>query len=348
MTAADQPSYPDPGDFFLDALPEPVLASMEVRDRWFATAGVSSEGEAFFLSDLQRWLAGSTLRVAFLGGDTALHRDIESATRQITDGCGITLDFGFNATTGQYRTWSTGDMDYAADIRVSFDQHGFSSLIGRDSITASIGVADQPMGGRPGQRSLNLGGFPLQRPAKWPGVVRHEFLHACAFFHEHQHPSGGCEMQFRWEDPPGYQPTTDKQGGYIVDAAGLQPGIYTYLAGNPNFWSRAKVDHNLRPGSATGAVVGQFDPASIMLYQFPPLFYRMFPNPCSPTGNGLDLSPGDIAGLLRLYPLESSVASTVNARRTGVVEALSGAAELPEDLRAGIANLTRQQNTSMP
>jgi hypothetical protein len=326
----------------LDVLPDSVIATMEVRDRWFTAAAVSAEGQAFFLSDLLRWPAGSTLRVAFMGGDTALHRDIETATRQVTDAANLSLDFGFDPATGRFRTWSTSDTEYQADIRVSFDQRGFNSLIGRDSITSTIGAADDPIGGRPHQRSLNLGGFPIQRPANWMGVVRHEFLHAVAFRHEHQHPLGGCELQFRWEDDAGYFPTTDRTGRFVPDSEGRRPGVYTLLAGPPNGWPREKVDHNLRPRGAAGALLGDFDQASIMLYRFPAPYYRTFPNPCAPTGNGIDLSGGDIEALLRAYPFDTVESSTQNTRRAGVVDVLSGFKELPRDLRAAIDNLARR------
>lgn len=326
-------------DTVLDVLPDAVVATMEVRDRWFAAAATAPDGNAFFLSDLLRWPVGSTLRVAFLGGDTELHRDIEAATRQITDAGNLTLDFGFDAATRRYRTWSTSDTEYTAEIRVSFDQRGFSSLIGRDSAMSTIGASDDPMGGRPYQRSLNLGGFPIQRPANWEGVVRHEFLHAIAFRHEHQHPMGGCDLQFRWEDDPGYLPTTDATGRYVTDSEGRRPGLYTMMAGPPNNWPRQKVDHNLRPRTPAGALIGDFDQSSVMLYRFPALYYRTFPNPCTPTGNGIDLSEGDVRAMMLAYPFDEGEAATQNARRTGVVETLSAFKKLPDDLRAALDNL---------
>lgn len=260
-------------DVLLDSLPESVIASMEVRDRWFTRSSVSNDGQFFVIEDLLRWIPGQTIRVAFLGGDTALHRDIEEVTKQITDVCNIKLDFGFNPATGNYRIWSTEDTTYQAEIRVSFDQDGYFSLLGTDSVSPNIGAPNGPVGGRPHQRSLNLEGFHIQRPASWMGTVLHEFLHALAFHHEHQSPNGGCDDEFRWQDDPNYQPTKDAQGRYVTDANGNRPGIYTYLAGYPNRWSKSKVDHNLRQISPSGLSSSAFDQESIMLYRFPNLFY---------------------------------------------------------------------------
>ena len=78
----------------LEALPEHVISTMEVRDRWFTRSAPPPEhGEAFVVEDLLRWEPGQTVRVAFLGGDTDLHADIAEATREITEACNIKLDF---------------------------------------------------------------------------------------------------------------------------------------------------------------------------------------------------------------------------------------------------------------
>ena len=320
----------------VDNLPDSVVASMEVRDRWFTTSSPSGDTKSFLIGDLVRWLPGQTLRVAFLGGDTALHRDIEDATRQITDACNIKLDFGFNPTTGKYRTWSTSDTTYSAEIRVSFDQGGYFSLLGNDSISPNIGAPGQPVGGRPNQRSLNLGGFHVQRPASWKGTTRHEFLHALAFHHEHQSPSGGCDSEFRWEDDPGYQPTRNAQGVYIIDANGKRPGIYTYLAGAPNFWGVAKVDHNLRQIRTSDVIVGGFDRGSIMLYRFQDFFYRTAPSPCAPIGDGQNLSTSDKAGLRKIYPHTPNEVESLTERRLGAFKSLLNSEVLSTELKKGV------------
>ncbi len=288
-------------DVVLDNLPDSIQASLEVRERFLDSLPSDSGGFRFIAADLQRWRPSDTVTVAFLGGDSDLHREIAAATEVISEACNLTLDFGVDESTGAHRTWSEEDQEYQADIRVSFDKSGYWSLVGTDSIDPQIGFAHQDVGGRPYQRSLNLGGFTVQRPSNWEGVVRHEFLHALAFHHEHQNMRGPCSEAFRWEDDFGYQPTQDDDGRFVPDSQGRRPGIYTYLAGFPNFWSKARVDHNLRTEESPGVVAGPFDSASVMLYRFPSLFYRTEDNPCAPTGDGVALSEGDKRGLSLLY-----------------------------------------------
>jgi hypothetical protein len=78
-------------------------------------------------------------------------------------------------------------------------------------------------------------------------VVLHEFGHALACIHEHQHPEAGIP----W----------DKEA------------VYSYYTGPPNNWTKAQVDHNLfRKYSASITQFSEFDPASIMLYSIPNAF----------------------------------------------------------------------------
>ncbi len=325
--------------FVLEDLPDHVTASLEARAKWFASLPQGNNpGFEFIVDDLQAWLPGQTVRVAFLGGTTPLHKDIADATKQITNNCNIKLDFGFNATTGTYRTWSTSDTVHAAEIRVSFDQNGYFSLVGRDSSNPTIGAPGQPVGGRANQRSLNLGGFDVTKPASWMKTTRHEFLHALAFHHEHQSPMGGCDAQFRWDDDAGYQFTQDANGQFVTDPNGKRPGIYTYLSGAPNHWSKEKVDHNLRQAPLGSGTAGTFDRASIMLYRFPALFYVSTPNPCAPLGGGEDLSGGDIAGLKFLYPSTSADIQQITKRHTSVRDVISKNAGIKENVKQVYTN----------
>jgi hypothetical protein len=314
-------------DILLESLPDAVEATIRKRDKWVAERGAGSAGLEFLVSDVQRWTPGRTVRVAFLGGNEQLHRDLEDATRVITDACNLKLTFR-DTSNGPYRKWSEQDTDYAAEIRVSFDMGGYFSLVGTDSINQAIGAPTDPVGGHPGQRSLNLGGFDVQRPATWRGTARHEFLHALSFHHSHQNMRGPCEQEFRWDDDPGYQPTRDARGVFVADPAGLRPGIYTYLSGPPNSWPRSRVDHNLRSQiDDPNVVAGPFDAASVMLYRFPPLFYKNVPSRCAPTGDGTELSDGDRRGLRLLYPQVAAELESVSTAQQALAAALEKRAE---------------------
>ncbi|MFV0526457.1 MAG: hypothetical protein ACK5RL_18380 [Acidimicrobiales bacterium] len=288
--------------FRLDDPPEDVVASVAARDEWRAGQAGRNASLAFIAGDVDRWPSPSTVTVAFLGGTVHLHHRIAEAAGAISESCGLTLDFGHDPDTGRYRSWAETDTTHAADIRVGFDQPGHWSLAGTASIDRSVGVAGGAAGGRPGQRSLNLHGFDRELPVDWAGTVLRVFLQAIAFHHDHQNRRGPCRTGFRWEDDDTYQRTVDRRGVHITDPNGRRAGIYTYLSGAPNQWSRAKVDRRLRSTATDGPAAYPLDPASAMLYRFPELFYRQWPSPCAPTSDGQTLSDGDRRGLDLLYP----------------------------------------------
>ena len=87
------------------------------------------------------------------------------------------------------------------------------------------------------QATLNLGFLD-------GGTAGHEFGHAVGLAHEHSSPAGGI----LWNKP-------------VVLAA---------LAGPPNFWDAAMVEHNVFFKYSLDQINGtEFDPDSIMLYAFP-------------------------------------------------------------------------------
>ena len=345
-------------DIVLDALPDSVVASMEARDAWLSSLPPTSSGLEFIVTDVQAWTPGQRVRVAFLGGSAGLRRDIVEATAQIGDACSLVLDFGWDGVSDTFHEWSPDDTEPSFEIRVSFDMGGYWSLVGTDSSNPSIGSPIGDIGGRPHQRSLNLGGFDVQRPSSWRGTVRHEFLHALGFHHEHQNMRGPCEDEFRWDNDEGYQPTTDSRGAFVTDSAGRRPGIYTYLAGFPNSWPRAKVDHNLRTEDDPDAVASAFDAASVMLYRFPSLFYRTSPSPCAPSGDGLSLSEGDARGLRLLYPQTADELNAIVERKSELLESLEpdeglglegigGSVESPDTFAGHAARVLRRTAESL-
>lgn len=309
--------------FYLEALPEDVQATVEARNSWLKGLPKGPDGLEFLVAEVSRWNPGQAVRVAFNGGDTRLHRDVAEATEQITASCNLRLDFGFNQQLGTFRHWSSADTAHAADIRVSFNLPGFFSLVGTDSRNSAIGATTSPIGGRAHQCSLNLGNFHVQRPTNWKGVVRHEFLHALAFHHEHQNLSGPCQNEFRWDDDPGYVPTQDNRDVFVEDSAGRRPGVYTFLSGAPNKWAKAKVDHNLRANAGAALTPGAFDRESVMLYRFPALFYKSTPSSCEPGGDGINLSAGDKKGLKLLYPGAANDMQTIADRREALLQTVN-------------------------
>jgi len=316
-------------DLALEVFPADVRRTLVQQASWRRQIARSNPSLEFIATGLGSWTPGSTVTVGFYGGDAELHRQIAEATTQLTDACNVELCFGLNSATGRYRSWSERDDSYSADIRVSFDQPGFWSHVGMDSIDPTIGAPGGLVGGRPHQRSMNLGGFDLHLPVRWERTVRHEFMHALAFHHAHMNTGSVCRGEFRWDDDDGYVRTRD-DGSFIADTEGRRPGIYTYMSGAPNNWTREMIDRNLRTIEPASMAASPFDSASIMLYRFPELFYQTSPSPCAPIGYGVDLSDADKRGLARLYPYDLSQIDALIERAVTARHALAALAPVPD------------------
>jgi hypothetical protein len=304
----------------MERYPDRLQARVELYRRMLSTPRSSAGGFSphFILSLTRRWQQpGQTLKVAFRGGDTPLHRDIATAVTEWTKYANLNFDFGVDSATGNYRTWSRSDTTFAADIRVSFDQSGYYSLVGNDSINGTIT--------RPGEESLNLEGFDQVRPNDWKNVALHEFGHAIGFEHEHQSPVAPCD--FRFDNDPGYVLTTDSFGQYMPDSEGRRPGLYTLLGGPPNNWPAAVVDFNLKQLPESHAYdVGPFDKDSIMKYFFPDwMFVSGVTSACYTGAENLVISDGDKQGAAKVYPRAQESIRAVSALR---VQALEGATKV--------------------
>jgi hypothetical protein len=280
----------------MEAYPNRFQARLEQRARNLSslTAPVGGHAPHFILNLSKRWEPAQSLKIAFKGGDSVLHGKIADAVTEWTQYANLKFDFGNDPATGKYRVWDSSDKTFSAEIRVSFDQSGYYSLVGNDSVNPAVS--------KPGEESLNLQGFDINLPSDWKAVALHEFGHAISFEHEHQMPLAPCD--FRFNDDSGYVPTTDEFGQFIKDSKGRRPGLYTVLGGPPNNWPKAVVDFNLQQLPQSHAYeVGPFDKLSIMKYFFEDwMFDSGKDSPCYSPSENLKLSDGDQAGAAKVYP----------------------------------------------
>jgi hypothetical protein len=319
----------------LESYPDAVKASIELRDKQIADAASNVRTVPFHLivPTLDRWVPGSTVRVAFNGGNPVLYAKIEDAAQEWTKPGVANLRLQFKSATGEYNQWSANDTQYQAEIRVAFasgNSGGYWSHVGKNSIDPSLS------GGAPAQASLNLDSFDQSLPGDWRAVVMHEFGHALGFQHEHQNPAGGCD--FRFDDDPGYVLTKDQAGWYASDPNGKRPGLYTYLGGKANFWPRNKVDFNLRAIPVSSAfLVGAFDKTSIMKYFFGAFMFVAAENsPCFTPSENLVISDQDKSGARQAYSTDANAISAVILQKKQLSNELLASPKISSSLSSTI------------
>jgi len=140
------------------------------------------------------------------------------------------------------------------------------------------------------------------------GVILHEFGHMIGLGHEHQNPDGGIV----WNEQA------------VIDS----------LAGPPNFWSPEQTRHNvLRKYSADQIHGTNFDPNSVMLYEFPGSWTQNMPGGTQGNDDLSEVDKSFIAGA-KMYP----------GREGGGQQGEVEATELPifEPLSGAIANAGEQ------
>jgi hypothetical protein len=167
----------------------------------------------------KKWANGRTLRVHFIGGQQTVRQKVMSYASEWMNHANVRLQFVD---------------DPAAEIRVSFTLgDGSWSYLGTDALSIPQGRA-----------TMNYGWLtPTSPEDEYSRVVLHEFGHALACIHEHQHPQAGIP----WD----------------------REAVYSYYW-RTNGWSRAEVDNNIfRLIPASQTQFSQFDPTSIMCYSVP-------------------------------------------------------------------------------
>src|SRR4051812_41017536 len=88
----------------MEVLPDAVQASIEIHQMQIAAAaqGVTSLPNYLLVPTLDRWTPGSTVRVAFSGGDGNLRSQIESAANEWTKAGVANIKFQFRQPNGSF------------------------------------------------------------------------------------------------------------------------------------------------------------------------------------------------------------------------------------------------------
>ena len=320
----------------LEAYPSEIEARLHQRLQTLNATAASSlnMASADIVSLTRRWQTGQTITIAFRGGNKILHKQIADTVTEWTRYANLNFDFGQDSASGEYRQWTTADTTFAADIRVSFDEKGYYSLVGTDS--------KDPQITSPGEESLNLGRFAISLPADWKTTALHEFGHAIGFEHEHQNINITCD--FRFNDDLGYVPTRNSLGQFVNDPTGKRPGLYTVLAGPFNNWSPEKVDFNLRPLPVNNAFeAGPFDRHSIMIYSFnKSMFSSGNQSPCYVDPPNLVISDQDKVGAAKVYPRAPVEVAAVRDRHAKLLERLDKVEALPQSFKAHYNNTLKR------
>ncbi len=250
LAAAEPAKSEEPpvGWQMLDAMP-PKLFQKMFRDKTL----VGSPGLT--------WKKKKVLTIAFDGGSDGLHELIERTANEWT-AVGGELSLSFKDDAGQYRRWTSSDTVPAADIRISFDQNGYWSMLGVLATKVD-----------PGDPTMNFEGFPERlkkyfgegNAAEWRKslehtTVLHEFGHALGLSHEHFNPE--CQKDLLIEK------------------------IIAELMGPPNNWTREQALFNMdakyyaeklaqQAGPLESKIINKpyTDQLSVMLYAFPSSFY---------------------------------------------------------------------------
>jgi hypothetical protein len=286
----------------MEGYPDYIIKRMEIRDlrrtKEFPKQLNGHVTELVF-EDLLLWNVKS-LEVSFKGGDADLHQKIAEAAAVWSKHANILFDFGFNSSTQKYREWVPDDVSH---IRVGFQAPGYWSLVGQDSQDLEII--------KPGEITLNLEKFDIQLPSNYKGIVLHEFGHALGFHHEHQSPVADCD--FDWET------------------------VYSYLAGPPNYWSKEKVDFNLKKMPAGGLTYSPHDKDSIMHYSFPDWMFLSGKSSACYTEENNDLSEEDIRMAAQAYPFEEENLHRLRRTRELQFELLQTHKRTPVNLKENLS-----------
>ncbi|WP_202842424.1 hypothetical protein [Luteimonas saliphila] len=251
----------------VELMPDFILREILV-DGYETSTDQLAEGGAIergILDASKAWSHDEPIRVCFFEGSRELRRRIVSVA-SAWELAGTTIKFDFGDRNNP-QLCGAGSIYH---IRVGYSMPGYWSYVGQDSLVYA----------RQTQQSLNLARFNVSTidDPTFRRVVLHEFGHALGLHHEHQEPDGSCEAEFNW------------------------PVVYEKLGGYPNFWEKSVIDYNMRSrGYFAGDVRTGFNPNSIMLYSFPPVYYLRGEDSRCYAPQNTTISAGDVELIAKVY-----------------------------------------------
>lgn len=281
---------------YIESYPDRIQARLEKRERIKnrnVPSYINGAARDLVFEDLKLWRVG-VITVSFKGGDKNLHGQISEVANEWSKHGNLVFDFGYDKLSGEYRQWQPDDESH---IRVGFEYDGYWSLVGNDTMDEAII--------KPGEITLNLSNFDKQLPNNWQGTVLHEFGHAIGFHHEHQSPATDCD--FDWTK------------------------LYDYLGGPPNYWTKAKVDHNLRQLTEGGLTYSAHDVNSIMHYSFPAWMFKSEKKSSCYTEENYTLSPEDKKMMAAAYPYKEALIAKKDHSRIERLTELSHMVDSPKE-----------------
>lgn len=180
-----------------------------------------------------KWEPGKTIRIKFLNGDPQIKEKVKEKANLWMNDANLKFEY-------------VGDGE--ADIRIGFKEidpvtqkpdTGSWSYLGMDALTIPKNKA-----------TMNFGWLEQDTSdEEYERVVCHEFGHALAYIHEHQHP--------------------------LLEADWNKEEVYKFFMGPPNNWKKEDVDNNLFARYDKSITqYTQFDRQSIMLYNLPGRFFK--------------------------------------------------------------------------
>ncbi|WP_200959418.1 M12 family metallopeptidase [Hydrogenophaga sp. Root209] len=233
----------------------------------------------------EKWKVGITLKVCFhSGGGEAAKRRIEQIASQWSKYGSIYFDFG------KAPGFNFCDYNDGAQIRISFRQKGYFSLIGNQAL-----LSDRKNAVTMGLQDLDTGRYPIEGE-KFKSIVIHEFGHAIGLAHEHQHPAVDCYPQFNIEAI--MREYDWKEDKVITNLRMLQVSRVT-TAGN--FYMMG-----LDAKDVSYEFSNDPDMDSVMRYHLREEDFKKPPGSCyDPTMNS-EPSKGDQDAIARAYPRENA------------------------------------------